>query len=78
MYFERQENNPISVKRMRFRLTDKRAPLMNLAKLLGFEPSAKLDIEVGRTVMVEHTVEELRARARQIAEGIIEDRGEDG
>jgi hypothetical protein len=51
---------------------------MNLAKLLGFEPSAKLDIEVGRTVMVEHTVEELRARARQIAEGIIEDGGEDG
>jgi len=78
MYFEQQEGNPIPVKRIRFRLVDKRAPLMNLAKLLGFEPSAKLDIEVGRTVMVEHTVEELRARARQIAEGIIVNGGEDG
>ncbi len=45
---------------------------MNLAKLLGFEPSAKLDIEMERTSTVKYTAAELRARARQIAEGVID------
>ena len=59
-----------AVKRSRFRLADKRGPLNNLYKLLGFEPPKKIEVEVGGTV--NYTIEELRAQARRIADGLIE------
>ncbi len=70
VYYEKQEGNAIPVKRVSFRLADKKASLTELYKLLGFEPPKKIEVEVGGKV--KHTVEELRARARQIAEGIID------
>ena len=70
IHFQEHGDNTIGVKRSRFRLADKRGPLNDLYKLLGFEPPKKIEVEVGGTV--NYTIEELRAQARRIAEGLIE------
>jgi phage terminase small subunit len=69
-YYESQGDKSVPVKRVRFALGAKNKSIEQLYKLMGFAPPEKIHVEVTGTVR--YTVEELRARARQIAEGIIE------
>lgn len=70
VYYEQQGETTVPVKRIRFKLADKKSALVELNKILGFDPPKRISITVDGAVR--HTVEELRARAKQIAEGVIE------